>query len=80
MLIGSVQRLRTAINECSIGAGDYQTTHVSNHQLLGVHVDNHVTGHTHVARSDVGYTYETKLNFFCSMRPNSTITIVSYNQ
>ncbi len=49
MLIGTVQRLRTAINQFSVGEREYQITEVSNYKLLGVHVDNHLTWDTHVA-------------------------------
>ncbi len=49
MLIGTVQRLRTAINQFPVDEKEYQITQVSNHKLLGVHVDNYLTWDTHVA-------------------------------
>ncbi len=43
MLNGTFQTLRTAINELSVGEGEYQIIQVSNHTLLGGHIDNHLT-------------------------------------
>ncbi len=50
MLIGTVQRHRTAINQFSVGLREYQITQLSNLKLLGVHIDkdsidNHLTWH-----------------------------------
>ncbi len=45
----TVQRLRMALNQFSVGESEYQITQVSSHKLLGVHVDNHLKWDTHMA-------------------------------
>ncbi len=49
VLMGSIQRLRNAIDSFSIGEDEFTITVVNTHQLLGLHVDNSLTWDRHVA-------------------------------
>ncbi len=49
MLMGTVQRLRNAIDSFSIGEDEFTITVVNTHKLLGLHEDSSLTWDRHVA-------------------------------
>ena len=50
MLLGTVQRLRTVVEDFSVGDGDFKITQVTSHKLLGVHIDQNLNWNIHLQK------------------------------